>query len=306
MLGTDDASPTEPAGARRLPGNVDEPVDPSAWRDLNRAWWDERVPIHVASELYDEAAFRRGRDSIEPWEVELLGDVDGLRLLHLQCHFGHDTMSWARHGASVVGLDFSSVAVAEATALAADLDLDARFVCSDLYDAVDALDGERFDVVYTGFGALNWLPDLARWGEVVAALLRPGGRLLLDEFHPVTWVFGDDDLTVEHDYFETEPFAWDESGSYANEGRATEHNRTIEHQHTVATILTSILDAGLRVTSFREYEHTRFRRWPFLEGGPDGTFRVPAGHPRLPLVLSVLAELPDADQVVFAEREPLC
>lgn len=271
-------------------GDATEPVDPSRWRELNRAWWDERVPTHVASPLYDHEAFRAGASTLRPFEIDLLGEVGGLRLAHLQCHFGHDTMSWARQGASVVGLDFSSSAVEVANGAAADLGLDAHFVCADVYEAVDALGGEQFDVVYTGFGALNWLPDLAGWGRVVRALVKPGGRLLLAEFHPAAWVFEGEDIT--YDYFSTEPFCWDQGGSYADLGATTAHNLTVEHQHTLAEVFSVVLGEGFRVRSFQEYDHTLFPLWPYLEQHPDGTFRFPPGRPRLPLMYTLLGDLP--------------
>lgn len=262
------------------------------WRDLNRAWWDERVPLHVGSELYDVEGFRAGRQTVEPFEIELLGDVSGLRLAHLQCHFGLDTLGWARLGASVVGLDFSQPAVDAANGLAADTGLDARFVCADVYDAVEALGGDQFDVVYTGLGALNWLPDLDRWADVVTALIRPGGRLLLSEFHPFSHVFADEDLTVAYDYFTDEPLDWHDEGSYAAPGTATAHNDTVEHQHGVGEILTELLARGLRITAFEEYDHTLFPRFPDLVQAADGTYRQPPGRPRIPLMFALVAERP--------------
>lgn len=262
------------------------------WRELNRAWWDERVPLHVGSELYDVEGFKAGRQTLEPFEQRLAGDVTGLRVVHLQCHFGLDSMGWARLGASVVGLDFSQPAVDAANALAAEVDLDARFVCADVYDAVEALGGEQFDLVYTGLGALNWLPDLERWADVVAALVRPGGRLLLSEFHPFSHVFADEDRTVAYDYFSTQPYDWHDAGSYAAPEVATEHNHTIEHQHGVGSILTVLLERGLRITAFEEHDHTLFARWPDLVLQRDGTYRLPEGEPRLPLMFALVAERP--------------
>lgn len=270
---------------------MDGPVSED-WRELNRAWWDERTPLHVGSELYDVAGFRAGRDTVEPFESALLGDVTGLRLVHLQCHFGFDTMGWARnHGASTVGLDFSAPAVASATGLAGELGIDARFVCADVYDAVAALDGERFDVVYTGLGALNWLPDLSTWASVVVSLLKPGGRLLLSEFHPFSWVFDEVEgqgLAVVDDYFSSDAQPWDEAGSYADLTAQTVHNRTIEHQHTLAEILTVLLAAGLQIEAFEEHDHTLFPRFESLV--KDGSvWRQPAGAPRIPLMFALVA-----------------
>ena len=272
-------------------------VDAGRWRELNRAWWDERTPLHVASPLYDVDAFRAGRESLRPFELDLLGDVSGLRLAHLQCHFGLDTLGWARHGASVVGLDFSAPAVDAANGLAAELGLDGRFVCADVYDAVEALGGELFDLVYTGFGALNWLPDLDAWSEVVASLLKPGGRLLLAEFHPFSWVFGDGDdqegLVVVDDYFGEGPSIWDEAGSYADLAAETVHNVTVEHQHHLAEILTAVLSRGLVLEAFQEHDHTLFPQFPFLvEDVEQRCWRLPEGSPRIPLMYALVARRP--------------
>ena len=171
------------------------------WREANRANWDERVPIHVSGEFYDVASFKGGQERLQPFEIDEVGDVSGKELLHLQCHFGIDTLSWACRGARVTGLDFSAPAVVAARGLASDMGLEATFVQSDVYDAVDATGGLSFDIVYTGRGAIIWLPDMGRWAEVVADLLEPGGFLYLTEFHPFTDIFGDEDLSVEYDYF---------------------------------------------------------------------------------------------------------
>jgi 2-polyprenyl-3-methyl-5-hydroxy-6-metoxy-1,4-benzoquinol methylase len=196
------------------------------WLEANRANWDERVPIHAAGEFYDVAGFKADQERLRSFEISEVGDVTGKELVHLQCHFGIETLSWARRGARVVGLDFSAPAIDEARGLAAELGLDADFVQSDVYEARSALGGRDFDVVYTGLGALNWLPVIRRWAGVVAALVRPGGFLYLSEFHPFSFVFEDDDLTAAHDYFHNEdPEVWDESGTYADLEAETIHNR---------------------------------------------------------------------------------
>jgi SAM-dependent methyltransferase len=265
--------------------------------ELNRSWWDERVPIHVGSAFYDVDGFRAGGSTLRPFEREEVGDVAGKRLAHLQCHFGLDSLSWAREGASVVGLDFSAPAVEAASRLATETGLDARFVHADVYDAVEALGGERFDVVYTGLGAINWLPDLRRWADVVAELLAEGGVLYLAEFHPFTWGFGDHDLTLEYDYFHDPAGVVlddDEGGSYADLDAATEHNATREWAHPVAEIIGAVLGAGLRLELFSEHDYTLSPRFDFLE--PDAgaletgmIYRQPAGRPRIPLMFSLRA-----------------
>jgi SAM-dependent methyltransferase len=256
--------------------------------ELNRAWWDERVPLHVASDFYDVEAFKAGASTLRDFELEDVGDVSGRSLLHLQCHFGLDTLSWARRGARVTGLDFSEPAIEAACRLAAETDLDAEFVVASLDDAPATFGDRRFDVVYTGFGALNWLPDIRRWAEVVARLVVPGGFLYLSEFHPFSYVFSDDDLTVEYDYFRREPLLFEDPGTYADPGAATVSNRTEEWQHQLGQIVTAIIDAGLAIELLREHDYTLFPQWPFLEER-DGVYRLPAGHPRLPLMYSLRA-----------------
>ena len=186
------------------------------WFEVNREMWDERVPIHVASELYDVEAFVAGRSSLRPFELAELTDVGGRTLVHPQCHFGEDTLSWARLGAHVTGLDFSGPAIEAARELAERCDCEAEFVQANVYDSAEALGGRRFDIVYTGLGALNWLPDVERWADVMASLVAPDGCLYLAEFHPFSHVFGDDDLTVEYPYFHDEPFVFPNAGSYAS------------------------------------------------------------------------------------------
>lgn len=263
----------------------------------NREFWDERVPIHVGSDFYDVESFKAGAGTLRPFEIEEMGSVEGRRLVHLQCHFGLDSLSWARRGAAVVGVDFSAPAVEAANALATELELDARFVAADVYEAASALAGEQFDAVYTGLGALNWLPDLTRWAEVVASLLEPGGFLYLSEFHPLTWVLADEDLSVERDYFhEAEGVEFDEPGTYADLSARTSHNATHEWAHSLAEVVGALLDAGLRLELFNEHDFTLFQRWPFLiaDQALDAgiVYRLPDGTPRLPLMYSLRARLP--------------
>jgi SAM-dependent methyltransferase len=263
------------------------------WIETNRANWDERVPIHVSGEFYDVAAFKAGQERLRPFELSEVGDVAGKDLVHLQCHFGIDTLSWALHGARVVGLDFSAPAVEAARGLAGELDLDAEFVEANLYDAVEALGGRTFDIVYTGLGALIWLPDIRRWAKIVAELLRPGGFLYLAEFHPITYVFGDKDLTIVNDYFGgEEPNVWDDQGTYADLEAETVHNRTYEWNHTLGDVVSAVIEAGLNVELLSEHDYTLFPAWPFLVKSGFDTYRLPEGMPKLPLMYSLRARKP--------------
>ena len=259
----------------------------------NREMWDERVPIHVASRFYDVDGFKAGRSALERFEVEEVGPVAGIDLVHLQCHFGLDSLSFARMGARVTGLDFSAPAVAAATALAAELALDATFVCSDVYEAVAALGGRRFDVVFTGLGALNWLPDLDRWSRVVDELLRPGAIVYLAEFHPVGNLFGYQDLDVCRSYFGSpEGERDDDPGTYTDEGVITEHNLSWEWSHPLSEVVSVLLDRGLVLELLHEFPHTLYARWPFLERRDDGTYHMPADRPSVPLLYSLRLRKP--------------
>lgn len=263
-----------------------------SYRDTNKRMWDERVPIHVASEFYDVAGWKSGRCSLQAFEADELGHVTGKQLVHLQCHFGMDTLSWARRGARVTGLDFSQPAVDAARTLAAEAALDARFVCADVFDAPAAL-GQRYDIVYTGIGALIWLDDIRRWAGVVRDLLNPGGCLYLVECHPLTDVFAARSLTAEHGYFhDPAGTVWDEPGTYADHGAETRANVSVEFRHPISDVLSALLEQGLQLELFHEFDHTAFARWPFMERSADGTFRLPADMPRLPLLYSLRARLP--------------
>lgn len=258
--------------------------------EANRSRWDEAAPLHAASEYYDLAGFRAGRDDLHPFELDELGDVAGLDLVHLQCHIGTDTLSWARHGANVVGLDFSPTAMEIATVLAADCGLAAEFVCADVYDAPAAL-GHTFDLVYTGVGALNWLPDLGRWAAVVAALLRPGGALYLVEIHPVVGGVVNDGRTIELDTFAGAYQRWDEKGgTYAAPDAELANTVSYERAHALSEVVSAVLDAGLTLELLHEHATSK-APWPWLERGADGFYRLPAGWPSFPLSYSLRARL---------------
>ena len=242
----------------------------SDYRDLNRANWDDRVPAHLASPDYAVERFVTDPDFISDvvrFDRQLLGDVTGLRGVHLQCHIGTDTISLARLGASMTGLDFSEPAVKAATELAAKAGADATFVRSDVYAAADVLEPASFDLVYTGVGALPWLPSIARWADVVATLLRPGGRLFIREGHPAVMAANNTGgrLTVDLPYFEhPEPMVWDEDGTYVQTAVRMEH--TVMHQwnHGIGETVTALLDAGLRITGLAEHDTIPWNALPGL------------------------------------------
>ncbi|MGH2556308.1 MAG: class I SAM-dependent methyltransferase, partial [Actinomycetota bacterium] len=187
--------------------------------DANRALWNEWAPIHERSAFYDVPAFKRGESRLKDFEIEEVGDVSGKSLLHVQCHFGLDTLSWARLGAKVTGVDFSERSIEQARALAEEIGLDATFLLSNVYDLPEVLEGQ-FDIVYTSRGVLGWLPDVPRWAAVVARFVKPGGFLYINEMHPFLYVFDDSKEAtqprVKFPYFpRSEPLEFAVEGSYA-------------------------------------------------------------------------------------------
>lgn len=220
---------------------------------VNKANWDERAPAHADSPDYQVAEFLADPtflSRVVRFDVPRLGDLAGLRGVHLQCHIGTDTISLARLGASMTGLDFSGPAIAQASDLASKTGADATFVESELYAAPQVLSPGSFDFVFTGIGALCWLPSIDRWARVVAELLRPGGRLFLREGHPVLWALQDgrtDDklLVIEYPYFETaEPLVFDEGGTYVATDVEFTHNVTHSWNHGLGELVTALLAVG--------------------------------------------------------------
>ena len=255
----------------------------------NRANWNERTPVHAASDSYDLAGFKAGRITLTDVERREVGDVSGKTLLHLQCHFGLDTMSWARLGAKATGVDFSEDAIALASTLNDELDLGVRFIQSDIYDLPDTLD-ERFDVVFTSYGVLNWLPDIARWAEVVSDHLEPGGVFYIVEFHPFAAVFEESDtgdMAPTYGYFHHELFFEGGEPSYAGEGIIKAP--TYQWQHSLGDIVCALIDAGLRIEFLHEFPFNCFQLHPAMERGEDGWWRLPKHNDSFPQMFSIRA-----------------
>ena len=261
----------------------------------NQALWDAWTAVHSTGDFYDLEAFKAGGVRIRPYEIELIGDVAGRSLLHLQCHFGIDTLSWARLGARVTGADFSPAAIELARSLAAELGFqEARFVQSNLYDLHDALDGQ-FDIVYTSRGVLGWLPDIRGWARVIAHFVAPGGTFFITEIHPIAQALEDEgvgpgELRLRYPYWEhTEPLTFEVKGSYADRdadvGEHTEHG----WDHGLGEIVTALIDAGLRIEALVEHP---FLDWKvdYLVEDADGLWRLPAdAGGELPLMFSLTA-----------------
>ncbi|MEZ5167758.1 MAG: class I SAM-dependent methyltransferase [Acidimicrobiales bacterium] len=235
-----------------------------------------------------------GGGGLEPFEWDDLGIVDGLDIVHPQCHIGTDTISLARRGARTTGLDFSAQAIAGARRLAQEAGMADRtaWVVADAYDAVAAV-GRSFDLVYTGKGALCWLPDMDRWAAVMWGLCRPGGRLYVSEFHPLADVLGDDDTDIARSYFPQGGEVFDDgAGSYAAPGAETVHNTIVDFIHPLSEVIGALLGVGFRLRAFRELPFTVFARWPWLAEREPGVWSMPGERPDLPLMYSMLWERP--------------
>ncbi|HEV3055823.1 MAG TPA: class I SAM-dependent methyltransferase [Solirubrobacteraceae bacterium] len=241
------------------------------YEDVNRDNWDERAPAHAASADYAVERFASDPSFISDvvrFDLPRLGDVSGLRGVHLQCHIGTDTVSLARLGARMTGLDFSAEAIAQARRLASVAGADVEFVQAELYEALSVLESGTFELVFTGIGAICWLPSIARWAEVVSGLLAPGGRLFIREGHPMLWALEDtrEDrlLVVGHPYFETpEPTVWDGGGTYVETDVQFAHNRSYNWNHGLGEIVTALFDVGLELTMLVEHDSAP---WDALPG----------------------------------------
>jgi len=263
--------------------------------EANRSNWNERVGVHARSRFYDVDGWLRDAPGPDPREREALGDLDGMTLVHLQCHFGMDTLCWARAGAVVTGLDFSPAAIDEAVGLSQRAGLAARstFVCANVYDAPRALSGQRFDVVYVSLGALCWLPNIDAWGEVVSELLKPGGRLYLHDVHPLSSCFDDAGERIAFGYFEEvdRPYV-DDTGDTYTDGERLSTTRIYVWNHAIGEIVAALIDRGVVLESLVEHDWTVFQQFPWLVESSTGQFVTPDDHPRLPLSFTLLARSP--------------
>ena len=261
--------------------------------EAGKEHWNEIVPIHAkALDYYDAERFKSHKMSLHSVELEELGDVSGKTLLHLQCHFGQDTLSWATLGAIATGVDFSDNAIDQARSLSQDLGIEAEFVLSDVYDLPNVLDRE-YDIVFTSYGVLRLLPDLRRWAQVISHYLRPGGTFYIAEFHPLSWLFSRandaPDWRVDASYFYTlEPRKVESVGTYAD--RSANVTTTYYHwNHSLSDILNALISAGLRIEFLHEFPQTILHLFPFLEENSDGWWRPKEGHALVPLIFSIRA-----------------
>lgn len=252
--------------------------------DANRTAWNARTEVHLTSKFYDVPGFLAGKNMLMDIERGLLGDLQDKSVLHLQCHFGLDTLSLARLGATVTGADLSERAIAEAQKLAEQANIPANFVCCDLYDLPQHLEGQ-FDVVFTSYGTIGWLPDLERWAAVVNHFLKPGGTFLLVEFHPLLWIYDASFSKIEYPYFNSGPIV-EEEGTYTD-GAENLQVTTISWNHALSEVFTSLLKQGLQVQDFQEFDYSPYPCFSEAEEQEPGKFRLSKLGNNLPMVYSL-------------------
>ncbi len=254
---------------------------------LNKEAWNKRTIAHLESSFYDNESFIKGRSSLNPIELELLGNVEGKSILHLQCHFGQDSISLSRLGANVVGVDLSTEAIKAARDLARQSDQNTQFVESDVYELPSKLD-RKFDYVYSSYGTIGWLPDMNKWAHIVDHFLKPGGSLILVEFHPVVWMFDYDFDRIDYSYFNDGPISETNEGSYTDGSEELEFT-DISWNHSLGEVLSSLINSGLSISYFKEYDYSPYNCFKGMIEKEKGKFTIEKLDHRFPMLYSVKA-----------------
>jgi len=255
--------------------------------DINKQAWNNKTEVHVNSAFYNMAEFLQGKSSLNDIELQLLGDIRGKKVLHLQCHFGQDTISLGRLGADVTGMDLSDRAIEKARELAVTTGVPARFICCDVYSLPQHLN-EQFDIVFTSYGTIGWLPDLQKWAKVVSGFLKPGGVFVMADFHPVVWMYDNNFEKVAYNYFKDEPIVEMELGTYADVTAPIE-TELISWNHSLSEILNNLIDEGLEVNRFNEYDYSPYNCFSHTEEFAPGKFRIISFGNNIPMVYSIKA-----------------
>jgi ubiquinone/menaquinone biosynthesis C-methylase UbiE len=257
------------------------------YKEINRQTWNNKTDVHIASDFYDNEGFLNGKSTLNVIELELLGDISGKKILHLQCHFGQDTMTFSRMDAKATGIDLSDKAIGRAREFASKLNLNTTFICCDVYDLPNHLD-EKFDIVFTSYGTIGWLPDLDKWAKVVSHFLKPNGKFVMAEFHPVVWMFDDYFKEIHYNYFNVETIIENESGTYA-ERYSDIQAQTITWNHPTSEVLNALINNGLELNSFNEFDYSPYNCFKETEEFETGKFRIKHLENKIPMVFSILA-----------------
>jgi ubiquinone/menaquinone biosynthesis C-methylase UbiE len=255
--------------------------------EINRQSWNNRTDIHIQSEFYDQAGFLKGKNSLNDIELNLLGNIKGKSILHLQCHFGQDTISLGRLGADVTGVDLSDKAIDRAKQITKDTNSNAKFICCDVYDLPNHLN-EKFDVVFTSYGTIGWLPDLDKWAKIISRFLKPNGQFVFVEFHPVVWMFDDNFDKISYRYFNSGAIIETENGTYADK-KADITQSYVMWNHGLSEVINSLISNGLEINALDEFDYSPYNCFQnTLEFEPN-KFRIEHLNNKIPMVYSVIA-----------------
>lgn len=253
----------------------------------NREAWNKRTAIHKNSAMYDLPAFKAGKSTLNPLELAALGDVAGKSLLHLQCHFGLDSLSWTRLGAYVTGVDISNDAIALAESLSEELGLPANFICCNVYDLPTQL-RKQYDIIVTTYGTIGWLPDIDLWASVIALYLKPGGIFFIAEFHPFLWMMDNDFKEIKHHYNNVETITENTSGTYTNRS-ADIHYTEHSWNHSLSEVMTALLKHGLQIQEFQELPYSYYNCFNNTVQGEDSFWRIQGLEDKLPMMYAIKA-----------------
>jgi len=253
----------------------------------NKEGWNKKTAIHKTSSFYDLEKFTKGETSLNKIELEELGNVNGKKLLHLQCHFGMDTLSWAREGATVTGIDISDEAINLAKDIATELSIPATFICCNVYDTSTFVT-EKFDFIFTSYGTIGWLPNLKPWAKVIAENLKPGGVFYIADFHPTLWMYDDAMEKIEYSYFNDKVIETTQTGSYADRDAAIEY-KEYGWNHPFSEILESLISEGLQIEFLHEFSYSPYNCFNNVEQGADGMWRFKGRGNKFPMLYSIKA-----------------
>jgi len=255
--------------------------------EVNKSLWNGKTEIHVNSDFYDVESFKKGKTSLNFIELEAMGDVKGKSLLHLQCHFGQDTLSWARLGAKATGVDISDKAIEYAKSLNDELNIDARFIYSNVYDLDKVLD-EKFDIVFTSYGITCWMPDLNKWAKIISRYLKPGGTFFIVEFHPVVCMFENNYSEIKYSYFNSGMVCEVNQGTYADWNADFTHE-TCEWSHSLADVFSALIKEGLSIEEFKEYPFSCYNCFNNLDQDEKGLWHIKDMDDKIPVMYSIKA-----------------
>lgn len=254
--------------------------------DINRSLWNEKTKHHITSDFYNMNGFLKGQTSLKGPELALLGDVSDKSIIHLQCHFGQDSLSLARMGASVTGTDIAEDAIAYANKLNEQLGLNANFICADTY-SVSTVITQQFDIVFASYGVIGWLPDMQQWANVVSQLLKPNGKLVFVEFHPVIWMYDYNFTEIAYSYFNKEAIVETLTGTYADKS-ADMQMKEIGWNHSLSDVIQSLTNAGVNIQEFKEYDYSVYDCFNNTVQVGDGKWQIKGKEGKMPMMYSLL------------------